>query len=296
MEVVQRAWDCPLRDTNPFRWLDWLLRNTPRMLKSWSDRLISNICVQLEMAKEVVSRLEVARDSCPLVVHEEALRCEMKLKSLGLSSLQCSIARQESRVLWLSEGDTPTKFFHAQASSQRRHKFIRTLEHEGQILVDEDHYATAFFYFYNSIMGVPSERACSIALKHMHLPHLELQHLCDHFIESKVWDVIKALPLNKVPEPDKFSARFLQSAWQIIRPDLMVAFDAFWRHDSHNMHDVNGALMVLLPKTSKVITLKHYKPISLIHSVGKIISKLLANRLAPRLSELIHPSQSAFIK
>jgi hypothetical protein len=30
--------------------------------------------------------------------------------------------------------------------------------------------------------------------------------------------------------------------------------------------------------------------------MGKLISRLLANRLTPRLSELVHPSQSAFVK
>jgi hypothetical protein len=34
----------------------------------------------------------------------------------------------------------------------------------------------------------------------------------------------------------------------------------------------------------------------LIHMVGKLLSKVLANRLAPKLGELIHHSQSAFIK
>jgi hypothetical protein len=55
---------------------------------------------------------------------------------------------------------------------------------------------------------------------------------------------------------------------------------------------VNGST----PKSSEATSLKHYRSISLIHSVGKLISKLLENRLAPCLSELVHPSQSAFIK
>jgi hypothetical protein len=37
-------------------------------------------------------------------------------------------------------------------------------------------------------------------------------------------------------------------------------------------------------------------PIALIHIVGKLISKVLANRLAPWLENLVHVSQSAFIK
>jgi hypothetical protein len=58
-------------------------------------------------------------------------------------------------VLWLSEGDAPTKFFHVQASARHRSKFIRSLEHDGQILVSEDCKAATVFDFYDSIMGTP---------------------------------------------------------------------------------------------------------------------------------------------
>jgi hypothetical protein len=86
--------------------------------------MVGNIHVQLKVAKEVVAKLEVARDCRQLAVHEEALHCQMKLKSMGLSSLQRTIAEQESRIWWLSEGDAPTKFFHVQASARQRCKFI----------------------------------------------------------------------------------------------------------------------------------------------------------------------------
>jgi hypothetical protein len=63
------------------------------MLKSWADRFTGNVKSQLEVAKEAVVRLEVARDHCQLSDYEEALRCEMKLKTLALSSMQRSITR-----------------------------------------------------------------------------------------------------------------------------------------------------------------------------------------------------------
>jgi hypothetical protein len=39
-----------------------------------------------------------------------------------------------------------------------------------------------------------------------------------------------------------------------------------------------------------------FRPISLIHSVAKLVTKLLANRLGPRLHELVESNQSAFIR
>jgi hypothetical protein len=82
-----RAWHCPLRNADPLRCLDWLLHNTARFLQSWSDRYVGSIGIQVEISKEVVLRLEMARDRRALSSHEEHLRQELKLKSLGLSSL-----------------------------------------------------------------------------------------------------------------------------------------------------------------------------------------------------------------
>lgn len=41
---------------------------------------------------------------------------------------------------------------------------------------------------------------------------------------------------------------------------------------------------------------RDYRPISLIHSIAKILSKILANRLAPKLQEMVSANQSAFVK
>jgi hypothetical protein len=65
---------------------------------------------------------------------------------------------------------------------------------------------------------------------------------------------------------------------------------------SRDIHAVNDALLTLLLKTPTAACLKDYRPISLIHCIGKLVSKVLANRLALRLAELIHPGQSAFNK
>jgi hypothetical protein len=62
------------------------------------------------------------------------------------------------------------------------------------------------------------------------------------------------------------------------------------------LHNTIDAFMVLLPKTAKASAIKDYHSIALIHTVSKLISKVLANRLAPKLGELVHVSQSAFIK
>jgi hypothetical protein len=161
------------------------------------------------------------------VPHEESLLKDLKLKALGLSSLQHTITRQESRATWIHEGD---------ANSRRRRNFIRSLEHGGQVAMLEDDKAEVALEFFEGIMAEPPIRTQRVKLEQLDLRHADLSGLCGRFFEQEVWLVIKSLPPDKVPGPDGFSARFLQAAWPIIHHDLMLAFDSFWRLDSRNLH------------------------------------------------------------
>jgi hypothetical protein len=46
--------------------------------------------------------------------------------------------------------------------------------------------------------------------------------------------------------------------------------------------------MVLLPKKGDAEIVSDYRLIALIHSIDKLIDKVLTNRLAPKLGGLVH--------
>jgi hypothetical protein len=54
--------------------------------------------------------------------------------------------------------------------------------------------------------------------------------------------------------------------------------------------------MTLLRKKDHPLEIRDYRPISLIHSFGKLVTKCLAKRLAPMLDDLVMKNQSAFIR
>jgi hypothetical protein len=59
---------------------------------------------------------------------------------------------------------------------------------------------------------------------------------------------------------------------------------------------LNTANIVLLPKKEEASRIGDYRPISLVYSISKIFSKILANKLAPKLQEMVSSSQNAFSK
>ena len=78
--------------------------------------------------------------------------------------------------------------------------------------------------------------------------------------------------------------------------DVLAAVNQMHALKGENWRLLNTASIVLLPKKNEAADAKDYMPISLMHSTKKILCKLLANRLAPELSKLVSPGQSAFVR
>jgi hypothetical protein len=64
------------------------LQRLSRGLQRWSQRKVGNVKMQLEMTKEVLHCLEIAKDSRNLDLGEEWLRKKLKVHCIGLASLE----------------------------------------------------------------------------------------------------------------------------------------------------------------------------------------------------------------
>jgi hypothetical protein len=82
----------------------------------------------------------------------------------------------------------------------------------------------------------------------------------------------------------------------VIKVDFMAAVGRLMQGDVNRLHPLNLACITLIPKLAEAIEVKDYHPISLIHNFTEIITKVMANRLASRLSTLISPCRSVFVK
>ena len=58
---------------------------------------------------------------------------------------------------------------------------------------------------------------------------------------------------------------------------------------------LNASFLTLIPKKCNVVSIKDFRPISLVGSVYKLLYKVLANRLRAVLDNLIVESQNSFV-
>jgi mannosylglycoprotein endo-beta-mannosidase len=251
---------------------------------------------QLALAREILHQFEIAQDNRQLSPGELWLKNNLKKHSLALASLQRTIARLRSRINWLRDGDANTKLFHLHARHRKRKNFIGKIVVGDQICTSHEDKAAAIDDFYENLLGQCTAREYTINLAELGIITHDLADLELPFNEEEVWNTIKNLPSNKAPGPDGFTGCFYKTCWSIIKEDIMAAVSAVWNRKFVNFGALNSAYITLLPKKDGADQPKDFRPISLVHSFAKLITKMLANRLAVRLQQMVSPFQSAFIK
>ena len=145
------------------------------------------------------------------------------------------------------------------------------------------------FYSNRNLLGESLDREVTINLDELAIPSFDLSELDAPFSEDEVWRTISSLPSNKAPGPDGFTGKFYKVCWPIIKVDLMAAISAIWSRKMGHLEMLNSAYITLLPKKEEATTIRDFRPISLVHSFAKLITKILANRLAGRLDAMVSP-------
>lgn len=67
--------------------------------------------------------MEKAHEERPLTQEEREFKRYLKTKSMGIAAIQKA---QHSRLTWIRQGDSNTRFFHLHANMRRKKAFIAT--------------------------------------------------------------------------------------------------------------------------------------------------------------------------
>jgi hypothetical protein len=125
--------------------------------------------------------------------------------------------------------------------------------------------------------------------------HNNLEHLCIPFTNEEIDNVILELPYDKALGPVWFNNLFLKKSWPIIRGDFYKLCHDFYHHQA-DLKSINHSYVTLVPKKDKPKRVHDFRPISLLNSSPKLVSKLLANRLQTVAIDIVHVNQYGFIK
>ncbi|GJZ15227.1 RNA-directed DNA polymerase, eukaryota [Tanacetum coccineum] len=202
---------------------------------------------------------------------------------------------QKAKIQWAVEGDENSKFFHGIVNRKRANLTVKGIMVDG-VWVDEpsrvkkefrDHFAARFQdpgICHGKLNFSFPNRLSSEQVAELEIP------ISKEEIRNAVWGCGE----NKSPGPDGFTFEFFRKYWHIVGTDFCLAVEWFFNHDSFSV-GCNSSFIALIPKSLDPKLVSDFRPISLIGSVYKVITKILQNRLSFVISDLISDVQSAFL-
>ncbi|MCH90331.1 RNA-directed DNA polymerase (Reverse transcriptase), partial [Trifolium medium] len=206
--------------------------------------------------------------------------------------------KEKANVKWHSEGDKNTAFFHKTAKIKQAYKKISTLRVNDMVLTDQDlisHHVVSHF----QALFSGSNAAVDNGLVEEVIPNL-LNDGINNLLtilpsELEIKNAVFSMNKDEAPGPDGFGAFFFQTYWDIIKIDVVNAVLEFFNFN-RIMPNFNSNTVVLIPKVPNADSLNHYRPIAMANFKFKILSKILADRLALVLPDIISKEQRGFIK
>lgn len=115
--------------------------------------------------------------------------------------------------------------------------------------------------------------------------------LCREITLEELKKALQGMECGRAPGIDGLSVDFYKSFWPEIGADLLAVINESLNNGKLPL-SCRRAVLTLLPKKGDLSEIKNWRPVSLLCSDYKILSKALANRLSGVLEEVIHADQT----
>jgi hypothetical protein len=194
---------------------------------------------------------------------------------LSIIDREESYWHQRSREKWLLQGDSNTAFFHKMSNGCKRKRTIFSLKDGDKIIQGTpdllDH-ATAF---YKNLFGPAIDYGIRLAndtwSAEEKMDDLDRESMDRPFSEEEIKNTIDQMENNKAAGPDGIPAEFYKVCWDIIKLDIMAAFNDFHRHKI-DLKRINYGIITLIPKGPEADKIQKFRPICLLQVLFKIFT------------------------
>eukprot|EP00268_Persea_americana_P014031 TRINITY_DN16210_c0_g1_i8.p2 TRINITY_DN16210_c0_g1~~TRINITY_DN16210_c0_g1_i8.p2 ORF type:complete len:227 (+),score=36.61 TRINITY_DN16210_c0_g1_i8:18-698(+) len=187
-----------------------------------------------------------------------------------------------------------TKFFHGVASSRRRANRIQSIMVGGKRLEKKEEIISHIIDYFHSLYTAEGwERPYLGNLDFETIGEEEAEWLERNFEEVR--QVVFDLAGDKAPGPDGFPMAFFLRFWKLLKKDVMDFIGEFSRRGKLSK-GLGASFIALIPKKVGDLGIKDYRPISLLGSPYKILTKVLAGWMQKILPKISSNKQGAFVE
>jgi hypothetical protein len=144
-------------------------------------------------------------------------------------------------------------------------------------------------------MGQESKTMPHIHWDNLYPENRDISHLGNPISIEEIKGVIAAWPNNKSPGTDGFTGEFYKRFVDTIAPDIHSVLTIVTSQNI-TLEPLNTSFIILIPKNENPQTPTDFRPISLVHAIQRIFSKILSNRLQDEIQHLVDCAQTGFVK
>jgi mannosylglycoprotein endo-beta-mannosidase len=275
---------------HPMYILSTKLKRLKAHLKTWNKEVFGNVHSFVKVAED---ELLAVQNQIHTNGHNDALG---DLEKIAQSKLDDALQRQnwfwqeKAKVNWHIDGDRNTSYFHRLAKIKNATKAMSTIKVGDNLVTDPNLIANHVLQYYQNLFCTNSHILQDEVLVDDVIPSViddRLNNLLTMIhTPSEIKNAVFDLNKDGAPGPDGFGAFFYQTYWEIIQYDVTNAVIEFFKH-GWMMPNFNANCMILIPKTSNADKIEQFRPIAMANFKFKVISKVLGDRLAQIMPDLI---------
>ncbi|KAK4258441.1 hypothetical protein QN277_004892 [Acacia crassicarpa] len=204
---------------------------------------------------------------------------------------------QKARAVWTVYSDRNTHFFHARANHRKKSQRLEGIKDDvGSWVYDTVQIkgmATTFFsHLLSEDITIRLVIHCPMSYPSM---NDELLRWCGRdVLDRGIKEAIFSMGVLKALGPNGFNALFYHNQWSTVCA-FVVNYVKFLFANPQAIREINGTLIVLIPKKDHLETLGDLRPISLCNVIYKSIMKIIVSRLKNILPQVISPNQCSFV-
>uniref|UniRef100_A0A803Q6L7 Reverse transcriptase n=1 Tax=Cannabis sativa TaxID=3483 RepID=A0A803Q6L7_CANSA len=292
-QIVTENWNRRTSSTTTHE-LKKKLTDCGNALNQWNKAKKKEMTLKLKEMEDKIARLSLSMASTDW----QHLK-ELERKNNILLDKEEKFWKQQSRAIWLKEGDRKTKYFHRKANTRKKKNSIMgIMDCNDNWVTGNKRVGQVACNYFQQLFAANSATKEELEEFKRAIPN-RISRETNEFLKApfSAEDVLQAMRNihpHKAPGNDGMPGLFYRMFWPKIGEEVTKVCLGIL-NDGKPIEDINDTLICLIPKIEKPTRMSNFRPISLCNVVYKIIAKCLAGRMKDSLHQAISEEQSAFV-
>ena len=264
------------------------MKREKREWKKCMEKYLAQLENELPLVDNADVRENIISDISSIKREQEIL---LRQESIG--------ARVRSRTQYYEEGEKSSKYFHSLEKRNQQNKHVKVLENDkGEDITGIKNILQEEVKFYQALYESKIDKESQLMdiyndffNNEKRLDDIEICDLPEKIDEVELKKVVDSFANDKSPGSDGLPIEFDKCFWDDIKPYLIDSYYEIYKSGTLGITQKQGVITLIPKKDKNPKHLKNWRPITLLNTDYKILTKYLASYLK-RISRKNHPSQS----